>query len=334
MLLGYIGVWIVYMMYLFSVTTEESKDIPNSLTSIYGSGKYKVLHWDNDSTWNLFWLQLFGLFWVTQFLGYWSFMSLSGAFCEWYFTPWNDTNKREEKTIKGNLINRSMYRVTRFHLGTIAFGAAIIAIIKTLRAFLAYLASKAEGSENCVAKCVFWCVQCVLGCVECCIDKINKTGFIYTSIYGMPYCPACFEAFDILVSNASYSITMTTISAILIRLAKFAIAMGTTCIMILISMGAYEKEELTSYLVVGFVFFVIGFGVAFVFLDIFDTAIDSLFICFLTELDIHGKQGLIYASLDVANIFGEYEEEYKEEAASLHRMNTSMREKSNNAMAV
>jgi choline transporter-like protein 2/4/5 len=40
----------------------------------------------------------------------------------------------------------------RYHLGTIAFGSLLIAIVQLIRVFLEYLDAKLKGSENPAAK--------------------------------------------------------------------------------------------------------------------------------------------------------------------------------------
>jgi len=313
LLMGYFAVWITMMIYVVSVSKEEKLEIPSSLTNIYSTpdGKYVDKDWDSDKTWSLLWIHIFGLFWVTEFIGYWAYTVMSGAFAEWYFTPW-DTPERSSKTIKSNLICNSLYRVTRFHLGTIAFGSAIIAIIKTIRAFLAYIQSKTKDSENCLVTCIYSCIQCILGWLECCIDKINTDGFIFTSIYGSPYCSSCFAAVDILMSNADYAIVMETLSTIIIRLAKYLVAITNAAVMIVISRAAYTEEELNSYVVIGILFFIGGYFIAIIILGVFDTAVESLFICFLTDKHVNRGGELQFASKQVKKLFGEYEKRAKD----------------------
>ena len=56
-----------------------------------------------------------------------------------------------------------MRTCARYHLGTVAFGALVIAIIQTIRAVLAYMQRQAKSSKNkimeyllCVLQCCMW----------------------------------------------------------------------------------------------------------------------------------------------------------------------------------
>ena len=46
----------------------------------------------------------------------------------------------------------------RYHMGTLAFGALIIAIIQMIRIVLEYLDQKLKGKENKVVKFILWYV--------------------------------------------------------------------------------------------------------------------------------------------------------------------------------
>lgn len=52
------------------------------------------------------------------------------------------------------------------HLGTVAFGALLVAIIRTIRAVVSYFQRKLKKQHNKVAEYLLCCVQCCLGCLE------------------------------------------------------------------------------------------------------------------------------------------------------------------------
>lgn len=75
----------------------------------------------------------------------------------------------------------------RYHLGSICFAAALIAIIQFVRAVVVYLQEKykkANGGEvNCVVKALFCCINCCLACFEKCVDQINRNGLVFVRFY-------------------------------------------------------------------------------------------------------------------------------------------------------
>lgn len=87
----------------------------------------------------------------------------------------------------------------RYHLGTVAFGSLIIAIIKTIRTVLAYIQRQAKKSKNKVLEYVMMCLQCFMWCLEKIMKFINKHAYIITAIYGHGFCRSAGKAFWLLL---------------------------------------------------------------------------------------------------------------------------------------
>jgi choline transporter-like protein 2/4/5 len=87
------------------------------------------------------------------------------------------------------------------HLGTVAFGSLIVAVIRTIRAVVSYFQRKLKKTHNKLAEYLLCCVQCCLGCLERCIRFINKHAYIITAIYAYPFCTATRKAFWLLLRN-------------------------------------------------------------------------------------------------------------------------------------
>ena len=66
---------------------------------------------------------------------------LAGVFAKWYWT-W------EKKDVPFGILLISMKNATVYHLGTIAFGSLIIAIIKFIRAIVSYVENKLKLYNN------------------------------------------------------------------------------------------------------------------------------------------------------------------------------------------
>ena len=70
----------------------------------------------------------------------------------------------------------------RYHLGTIAFGSLIIAIIKLIRLILEYIEMKLKGQTNKVVTYIIKCLQCCFWCLEKFMKFINKNAYIMVSL--------------------------------------------------------------------------------------------------------------------------------------------------------
>ena len=75
------------------------------------------------------------------FVSAYSEMVLAGVFAKWYWT-W------DKKDVPFGMLFISMKYATVYHLGTIAFGSLIIAIIKFIRAIVSYVENKLKMYNN------------------------------------------------------------------------------------------------------------------------------------------------------------------------------------------
>ena len=69
------------------------------------------------------WFNLFGFYWAMNFVTAYGEMILAGVFAKWYWT-------KHKSKIPSTTVCSSIFNATVYHLGTIAFGSLIIAIIK------------------------------------------------------------------------------------------------------------------------------------------------------------------------------------------------------------
>ncbi|XP_022248889.1 choline transporter-like protein 2 isoform X2 [Limulus polyphemus] len=93
---------------------------------------------------------LFGLFWGMFFIVGVGQVSLAGAFASYYWS----FNK--PKDVPSFAVGLGFWRCTRYHLGSVAFGSLIIAIVRMIRVMLEYVDHKLKKYDNKVAKFALW----------------------------------------------------------------------------------------------------------------------------------------------------------------------------------
>lgn len=114
------------------------------------------------------------------------------AVSKWYFS-------RDKSSIGSVTVITSIATSMIYHSGTAAFGALLIAIIKMIRSFIAYLQRKAEEMNSSIAKAVLCCCQCCFFCLEKCMRFLNKNAYIQTAIFGSSFCTSAREAFFLIL---------------------------------------------------------------------------------------------------------------------------------------
>ena len=107
-------------------------------------------------------------------------------------------------------VHSSFYYIThdwfsthyRFHTGSLAFGALIIAIIQLIRIILAYIQKKLKkNKESKIAHAILTCMQCCFYLLEKVFRYINRHAYIEIAIYGYDFCTGACKAVKLILRN-------------------------------------------------------------------------------------------------------------------------------------
>jgi len=156
--------WVALSIYLYSsgeVDTTDGTFLPNVI-------------WTSTTRY-AWWYNLFALFYINAFINAYNTFVLASSACIWYWKPTKDTPESP--------VFKSFFRAGRYHLGSLAFGSLIVAIVRFMIAILEYIKKKVDSNAvgNKVAriyKCLLTCCQCCLNCCARCIEHINKHAYI------------------------------------------------------------------------------------------------------------------------------------------------------------
>lgn len=105
------GVWIFGFVHIYSWGTFKK-----SPTTIFGS----VTH--DEKTFIYIWVYIFIGLWVSAFILAVNTFVLASSTCIWYFSQGPGQSVHRP-------ISRSLYRAFRYHLGSLAFGSFILAVV-------------------------------------------------------------------------------------------------------------------------------------------------------------------------------------------------------------
>lgn len=307
--LAYLAYWIATMVVMFSVKDEYTLPLPDVYSDIQAFAAnsfttYQGYAW-NDKFQYLAIYQFFHLLWTYQFIIYATFMTFAGAIAEWYFS-FPDPNNPDERIVgvaenhlSSTPVFNSMIRVIRYHLGTVAFGALIIAIIEMIRAVVTYIQRKTRNSESRAVKCLLCCVQCCLACVQKCVDYVSRNALIWCAIKGDDFCTSACGAFGLILSNLGRAAALQVVST-------FVIFFGKICVALLCTGGAgvaiyyIYDDDVFSTVVPMVVIFIVTFVIATLFMDVFSVAMDTMFVCYLADVDGKFTPGALNSALEEA----------------------------------
>eukprot|EP00276_Gloeochaete_wittrockiana_P000795 CAMPEP_0184672956 /NCGR_PEP_ID=MMETSP0308-20130426/86409_1 /TAXON_ID=38269 /ORGANISM="Gloeochaete witrockiana, Strain SAG 46.84" /LENGTH=573 /DNA_ID=CAMNT_0027120383 /DNA_START=56 /DNA_END=1777 /DNA_ORIENTATION=- len=223
---------------------------------------------------------LFGLLWTYQFIVAIGLTTLAGAFAAYYFTS-------DKKAVEQLAVWSSFGRVFRYHLGSLAFGSLLIAIIQLIRAIMAYLHRQAQLAQNQIAQFIFGAIQYCLLCFERFLQFLNKNAFIMIAIYGKSFCASAGNAAKLLLSNILRLAAISVISDFLLFLGKIAITASCTSLAF-VWMSQDPRyttgtAKLNSVILPLVVVFLGSYTIATAFISVFDIAIDTIFLCFCAD---------------------------------------------------
>merc|ERR1711928_305329 len=113
-----------------------------------------------------------------------------------------------------------------FHLGTVAFGSLILAIIRTIKTILEYIEKKCKKYNNDLTKCLLCACKCCLWCLEKFMRFINRNAYIMCAIKSTNFCVSAKDAFSLLMRNMMRVVVLNNVTAWLLWFGKMAIVVG------------------------------------------------------------------------------------------------------------
>jgi len=268
LVVSWIAIWVVSAAWIFSV--GEIK--PNETVTVLST-----VEWDKQTRY-IFLYYLFGLLWINAFLiGCIQFI-ISAACSIWYFSFTSD-----EKG-KGSL-TKGVKWIYRFHIGSIAFGSCLIAIIQFIRILFEYYRKKAQaGTNNKVLKVLFCLTSYCLWCLEKCVKFITKNAYIQIALTGKNFCVSAKNAFFLVMNNVIRFGAMHTLGCIFMFLGKlFVISLtGLICYLIIVQ-AETPGESISSpwfpVIVTCIIAYLIGSG----FMSVVSFSMDTILQCFLLD---------------------------------------------------
>lgn len=206
------GMWaacVVVMVYLVSAAsfTATSSDYFSSVSSYADTALIR------------FYIFIFFTLWTSAFLGAMTIFIVASACSMWYYSHGPDS----ELTLP---VSRSYKMVFRYHFGSLAFGALLLAIVQFLQLIVEAVKRQAEntGQSNKCFEYVIKCIECFLACVECIVKFINTQAYIQIAIRGKNFCYAAKDGFELAWSNAVRYAIVGGVGSIIMFLGKLMIA--------------------------------------------------------------------------------------------------------------
>ncbi|XP_060069733.1 choline transporter-like protein 2 [Ylistrum balloti] len=248
---------------------------------------------------------LFMFFWLMNFVVAVGQMTLAGAFASYY---WAFEKPRDIPTFP---LAAAIWRCFRYHLGSLAFGSLILAIVAMIRVLLEYVDAKLKGTENAVGKFLLKCLKCCFWCLEKCLKFLTKNAYIMVAIHGKNFCSSAKDAFMLIMRNIVRVAVVDKVTDFIMLLGKLVIVGATAAGAYFFFSGGIEflkdyTPTLNFYVVPIVIVTIVSYVVASCFFSVYSMAVDTLFLCFLEDLERNDgtTEKPFYMSKDLMNILG------------------------------
>lgn len=172
-------IWLTGFLYVFSIGY-----VRHDPDWLFGD-----IVWE-DMTKTYIWFLIFTICWWISFQLASNIFVLSSMSASWYFSDDND----------GVTFLTGFCWAYTYHIGSLAFGSLIIAILWFIQIILGYIYQKVKNMNSNVAW-VIKCVQCFVACFERLVKFVNRHAFIEIVIRKTNFCSAVCKAVGLLTSN-------------------------------------------------------------------------------------------------------------------------------------
>jgi hypothetical protein len=187
-----------------------------------------------------------------------------------------------------------------------------------------------DKNDNELQKIIFTAIHCCLKCVECCLDKINKNSYIWVAIWGDSFLIGACSSFALIWRNLARVAALSMVSHFLFVLGKVMVAL------LVIAVVHYQIENVEPYVSEVYspvlpliVAFLIAYVIASLFMLVFASTVDTIFICFLVDEENNGE-GEMLAPESLQKLVGKYHSHSKKHAHT-HQMKRPGHQKKHHA---
>ncbi|KAF6293789.1 solute carrier family 44 member 3 [Rhinolophus ferrumequinum] len=271
--------WVLWVAVLLSLGTAGAAQVIEG-----GQVEYKPL----SGIWYMWWYHLIGLIWASEFILTCQQMTVAGAAVTSYFnsvfkmlsSPHHPRNKNDPSD--GPILS-SLSILFCYHQGTVVKGSFLITMVRIPRTILMYIYNTLKDKQwSAWARSMFRCCFCCVCCLDKCLHHLNQNAYTATAINGTDFCTSAKDALKLLSKNSSHFTSVNCFGDFIIFLGKVLVV----CFTVFGGLMAFNYHRVLQLWAIPLLlvtFF--AYLVAHSFLSVFETVLDSLFLCFAVDLE-------------------------------------------------
>jgi hypothetical protein len=224
---------------------------------------------------------MFGMFWLVAWIIAIQIFVTGAVVCMWYFGGHgSDVGEQSDKAG----VCLAVKWAFRFHLGSLAYGSFLVAVITMIRVIFEYIVyqyEKTELKDNIVFKCITCYIRCVLKCLDACIKFINKNAYIQIALHNSSFCQGARESFYLMARNTARFSAVSVTGAILLFIGKILIT--SSCVFLTIILINAKYPNIEQPFIPAMIVAMFAYMIASIFLSVFDFSALTILHCFCLD---------------------------------------------------
>jgi len=197
---------------------------------------------------------------------------IAGAVGVWFF------NQSKDGAFQRGALRKSVWNVVRYHMGSLAFGSFIIAMVQFIRYVMLFLEKQAQARKNRVMVYVLKCVQCLIWCFEKCLEYINKLAYIHIALLGTNFCSSAKKAFYLMLRHAARFAAVAVLGSAIDLIGFLCILAATTIVGYIIQTSLHPEVSAVTPVII---YAIVGYVVGKLYMNVFHLAIDASLQCYI-----------------------------------------------------
>mmetsp|Transcript_100923 Transcript_100923/g.190200 ORF Transcript_100923/g.190200 Transcript_100923/m.190200 type:complete len:211 (+) Transcript_100923:1-633(+) len=177
-----------------------------------------------------------------------------------------------------NSVRTGVRNAFRYHMGSLAYGSLILAVVQFIRYLLMYYQKQMEQMKNKVAEVILKITVYLIWILENCLRFLTKNAYIQVAIKGTTFCNSAANAFNLIMRNGIRFMMLAALSWITNMIVTWAVIV-LTCFL-----GFFILQEMhpeVSVIAPMCIFFCVSWVIAKLFMTVFHQSVDAMLQCFL-----------------------------------------------------
>ncbi|XP_034355241.2 choline transporter-like protein 3 isoform X2 [Arvicanthis niloticus] len=257
--------WVLWVAVLLSLGTAGTAQVMEG-----GQVEYKPL----SGIRYMWWYHLIGLIWTSEFILACQRMTVAGAMVTCYFN-------RNQNDPPARPILSSLFILFCYHQGTAVKGSFLLTVTRVPRVVFMYIYSTLKEPHSAWSSGEFRCSYCGLWCPPRYLYHLNQDAYTAVAINGTDFCTSAKDAHAIISKNSSHLMSANSFGNFVIFLGKVLVV----CFSVFGGLMAFNYNRALQVwaiplLLVAFFAYIVAHS----FLSVFETVLDTLFLCFAVDL--------------------------------------------------